>query len=226
MCHGFTGNKLEAHFIFVKTARALAVAGIAAFRFDFRGSGESGGEFGEMTVPGEILDARKALSFVARYPAVDPRRLGLLGLSLGGMVAANAASHEPCVRSLALWSATADPVSMMKRVKHWGGGAVRAGRLVDIGGLGLGPAFFRNPRAIDPVAALQKCRRPFPVLVLKGGADPVISLEENSLYVKGLRYSTHPVKQVLIPGAGHTFERLSHEGEAIRITTDWFRKTL
>jgi len=226
MCHGFTGNKIEAHFIFVKTARALASTGIAAYRFDFRGSGESGGSFGDMTIPGEIADARKALAHIARLPGINPGRIGILGLSLGGLVAANAAAREPCVRSLAMWCPTAAPVAMMKRVKYWGGNAVRSGRLMDIGGLGLGPAFFRLPAWVDPVAALQKCRRPFPVFILKGGADPVISLEENSLYVQGLRYSTHPVRQGIIPGAGHTFERLDHEREAIRLTVDWFKKTL
>ena len=226
MCHGFTGNKMEAHFMFVKTARALCASGIAAFRFDCRGSGESGGKFEHMTVPGEIADARGALSLVSRHRAIDSRRIGIMGLSLGGMVAANAAARESCVRSLALWCATADPHSMMKRIKSWGGGAIRIGRLMDIGGLGVGAVFFRNPGGFDPVKALQKCCRPFPVLVLKGEADPVITMEENSLYIRGLRTGTHPVKQVVIPGAGHTFERLAHEREAIRITTDWFKRTL
>ena len=226
MCHGFTGSKLEAHFIFVKTARALASAGIAAYRFDFSGSGESGGRFEDMTIPGEIEDARRALLFIAGNRRADSRRLGILGLSLGGMVAANAAAREPRVRSLCMWCPTAAPVGMMKRVRYWGGGAVKEGRLVDIGGLGLGPAFFRLPASVDPVAALRKCRRPFPILILKGEEDTTISLEENSLYVKGLHDSTHPVKQFIIPGAGHTFERIVHEKIAIRATVDWFRNTL
>ena len=39
--HGFTGDRVENHFIFVKMARMLAKAGFVAMRFDFRGSGES-----------------------------------------------------------------------------------------------------------------------------------------------------------------------------------------
>ena len=45
LCHGFTGQRIEAHFIFVKMSRALEQAGIASLRFDFRGSGESEGRF-------------------------------------------------------------------------------------------------------------------------------------------------------------------------------------
>ena len=36
MCHGFTGHRIEAHFLFVKAARALCAAGLAVLRFDFR----------------------------------------------------------------------------------------------------------------------------------------------------------------------------------------------
>ncbi|MEM0011325.1 MAG: alpha/beta hydrolase, partial [Candidatus Bathyarchaeia archaeon] len=36
MCHGFTGQRMEAHFLFVKTARRLAQNGITVLRFDFR----------------------------------------------------------------------------------------------------------------------------------------------------------------------------------------------
>ena len=62
ICHGFTGDKVENHFIFVKMARRLADAGFFAMRFDFRGSGESEGDFSDMTVPAEIDDARVALA--------------------------------------------------------------------------------------------------------------------------------------------------------------------
>jgi len=226
MCHGFTGSRLEAHFLFVKAARKFCADGLAALRFDFRGSGESGGRFEDMTIPGEIADALGAISLVARHPALDSRRIGLLGLSLGGLVAANAASRDRRVRSLALWCPSADPLAMMKRILSWGGNARRTGGILDIGGLGLGPAFSRNPRAVDPVSALRKCRRPFPILVLKGGADKTISMDENGLYMDGLRREIHPLRQVIIPGAGHTFERLDHERKAIHITADWFRETL
>ena len=37
MYHGFTGNHIESHLLFVKMSRALAKAGIGSMRFDFRG---------------------------------------------------------------------------------------------------------------------------------------------------------------------------------------------
>src|ERR1035441_774266 len=84
MFHGFTGNRFEPHQLFVKTARRLAKDGIAVLRFDFRGSGESEGDFKDITVPGEIEDGRESLNFLSAQPEVDPNRLGILGLSMGG----------------------------------------------------------------------------------------------------------------------------------------------
>ena len=37
-----------------------------------------------MTVTGELKDARAALRFLRNQPGVDPRRIGVLGLSMGG----------------------------------------------------------------------------------------------------------------------------------------------
>jgi len=61
--HGFTGNKMEPHFIFVKLSRALEKKGIASVRFDFAGSGESDGDFIDMTISGEISDAKCILDY-------------------------------------------------------------------------------------------------------------------------------------------------------------------
>src|SRR5579863_2729220 len=61
--HGFTGDRMESHWLFVKCSRALAQAGIASLRFDFYGSGESEGEFREVTLRGEISDARAAIEY-------------------------------------------------------------------------------------------------------------------------------------------------------------------
>ncbi len=53
MCHGFTGHKAETHRLFVHTARDFAAHGLAVLRFDFRGSGDSAGDFRDMTITRE-----------------------------------------------------------------------------------------------------------------------------------------------------------------------------
>ena len=83
--HGFTGTKVEPHRIFVKTARELAAIGFYVLRFDFRGSGDSEGDFSEMTIGGEVSDAIKSIDVLTAMQGVDPERIGILGLSMGGV---------------------------------------------------------------------------------------------------------------------------------------------
>jgi uncharacterized protein len=86
--HGFTGQRGEGHRLFVLFSRLLAQHGIASMRIDFRGSGESEGAFDEMTPTREVEDVVAAYAFLRDRPEVDGSRLGLMGLSMGGMVAA------------------------------------------------------------------------------------------------------------------------------------------
>ncbi|MGE5326428.1 MAG: alpha/beta hydrolase, partial [Deltaproteobacteria bacterium] len=111
--HGFTGDRMESHWMFVKCARALADAGIASLRFDFYGSGESDGTFREVTLLGEVSDARAAVSFFRRQKCIDAGRVGLCGLSMGGAVAATVAAWARA-RALVLWSALAHPKGLRR----------------------------------------------------------------------------------------------------------------
>ncbi len=91
---GFTGIRDEVPItgtdegMFSRTARTLAEHGIASLRFDFRGFGDSEGQQEDLTLTGEIADARAAIDYLATLPEVDLQRLALIGLSMGGLVAA------------------------------------------------------------------------------------------------------------------------------------------
>src|SRR5665648_1121067 len=61
--HGLGGQRMEPHFIFVKLSRLLANNKIISARFDFRGSGESEGDFQEMTVLQEVEDGMRTVSY-------------------------------------------------------------------------------------------------------------------------------------------------------------------
>ena len=61
--------------------------GYVAFRFDFRGCGQSEGERGRIICLEEVEDARNALSFLAGRPEVAPSRIALMGESFGAAVA-------------------------------------------------------------------------------------------------------------------------------------------
>ena len=115
LLHGFTGHKAESHFMFTRLARSLVKAGFVCLRFDFVGSGDSEGEFKDMTILSELKDARVAFQFLNDQPEVDPQKIGLLGLSMGGCIAALLAGENQLIRSLVLWSAVAHPVKQFQK---------------------------------------------------------------------------------------------------------------
>jgi hypothetical protein len=223
MVHGFTGQRIEAHRLFVRAARTLAAAGIAALRFDCRGSGESEGEFVDMTVSGEIADARAALGFLAARPEVDPERLGVLGLSLGGAVAACLAGSDPRVKALALWT----PVAYLMGLA--GPGVIPPGAeqqlatlgWVDLGGNRVGRAFVEELPSIRPLEAVQGyCG---PALLVYGTCDQALSPEHTQGYLQAL---PGPTEYVTIEGADHVFSSYPWETQAIEATVRWLTAAL
>ena len=80
-------------------AEAILKSGVAVLMFDYRGLGESEGEPRQHIDPwAQIEDYKNAISFVAKQPEVDARRIGIWGISYaGGHVIAVAAS-DPRVK--------------------------------------------------------------------------------------------------------------------------------
>ncbi len=97
--------------------RALSAVGIASLRFNFRGVGNSEGDFtnGEL----EAEDVGGALDALKRWPGIDGRRLAVAGYSFGAGVALRSAASLKAAKCLAL---VAPPNS-----------AVRAGHVRRIG---------------------------------------------------------------------------------------------
>jgi alpha/beta superfamily hydrolase len=91
--HPLYGGDMENNVV-VSLCGALADAGVAALRFNFRGVGGSGGSHGGGI--GERQDALAALDFLAGVAGVDGGGLGLAGYSFGALVALGAADERAC----------------------------------------------------------------------------------------------------------------------------------
>jgi hypothetical protein len=88
--------------VVIAACQSLSAALIAAFRFNFRGVGKSGGTFGGGSA--EQADVKAALDLVSSTSDIDPGRIGLVGYSFGGSVSLPVALKDERVRFLALVS--------------------------------------------------------------------------------------------------------------------------
>lgn len=217
--HGFTGDRMESHWIFVKCARALAQAGIAALRFDFYGSGESDGEFREVTLQSEIADAKAAVEFFRKQKGIDPARLGLCGLSLGGAIAATVAKWSQA-RALVLWSALAHPKELRRLAERATRPLPSGGR--EYGGHEVSMRFLEDAEKVNPVEALRGFRSP--TLIIHPEKDEHLPLHhpQDFFHASGAAIK----EKIIIPGADHTFTSIAWEREVISQTTGWFARHL
>ena len=83
--HGFGSNKTSSNTM--QPTKVLSELGYVVLRFDMRGCGDSEGEFGRVICLEQVEDTSSALTFLAKHPAVDPARIGVIGSSFGGAVA-------------------------------------------------------------------------------------------------------------------------------------------
>lgn len=82
------------HKIFAVIADHLTRHGFAVLRCDNRGVGESTGEFGTATTADFASDVHAKLRFLHGDQRMDPKRIGLIGHSEGGLKAIHAAARD------------------------------------------------------------------------------------------------------------------------------------
>lgn len=224
MCHGFTGQKVEPHRLFVKTAEALAAEGYLVLRFDFRGSGDSEGEFHEMTFEGEVSDAIKAVDYLLAAEPVDPERIGVIGLSMGGAVAACLTGRDARIKSTVLWAAVSDFI-LLGTPERWKDSPWHPEfDAWDAGGNLVGRTFVENVIKANPDEEIKRARGP--VLIVHGDQDPVVTLEHAHRYQAALKEAGVLHELTVVEGGDHTFNNYHWERQVIEATAAWFVKHL
>jgi pimeloyl-ACP methyl ester carboxylesterase len=93
---------LLGHKPFLVLADALTRAGVAVLRYDDRGVGASTGDFASATTDDFANDAEKAVAALAVQANVDPKRIGIMGHSEGGLIAPMVASRNEGVAFIVL----------------------------------------------------------------------------------------------------------------------------
>ena len=98
-------SEIMNHKPFLVIADYLTNNGIAVLRVDDRGTAASEGNHDETGLDGLVRDTNSALTYLKTRKEVDPSHLGLLGHSLGGLIAPIVASASKDVSFIVLLAA-------------------------------------------------------------------------------------------------------------------------
>ena len=214
-CRGIPAGPPDPSAIgYAALAEYLCASGLAVLIFNFRGTGESGGN---LDMLGWTRDLGAMLDYLCALDEVDKSRLSLLGFSGGAAVSVYVAAKDKRVSSVAagacpaefgLWTRE-EPQSIVDHFRDIG--AIRDNEFPPSPHQWLDG--FKIVKPIDYIAQIA----PRPLLLVHGDEDETVSLEDaHRLYAQ----AGEPKKLVIVEGAGH---RLRHDERAMAIVLDWLK---
>jgi dienelactone hydrolase len=118
LVHGSGPNDMDEsngpNRMFKDLAYGLASRGVAVLRYEKRShkyGGQIADDVAQMTVKDEVIDdARAAVAFLATVPEIDPRRIVVVGHSLGGYLAPRIATGAKDIAGIVLLAGNARPL--------------------------------------------------------------------------------------------------------------------
>lgn len=177
MFHGYTGHKNENGYLFKQITDCILPLGLASLRFDFMGSGDSDGEFSDMTFLTEIEDAKRIIEYA--YELNHGRPIILLGFSMGGAVASRVSLlYKDKIEKLILLS----PAGCMDKSAQttFSTHPVDENGNVDLGGYYLNQKFLHS---FDDLNLYQDIETFFaPVLLIHGEEDLAVPIAYGEKY--------------------------------------------
>jgi len=213
-------------------ALGLAARGIASVRYEKRNHAHPDQFTADRkyTVAEESVDdAVAAVQLAAAAPAIDARRVWVVGHSLGGFLAPRIAAHAPGgVAGIVILAGSTRPLEelVIEQVRYLEGAdspdmakaeafakivrdpGLADGQTVDMLGASIPGSYFLDLRRYDPVRTVAALR--VPVLVLQGERDYQVRRADYDGWVKGLAGHASARLQ-LYPALNHLFEAGSGE---------------
>lgn len=226
--HGFASSKHGSNRCYVTLSEALAKAGIASLRFDFRGSGDSEGKLSEITFEDLITDAAFVIENLEVIEDIDTQRIALFGASLGGAIAILAAARTGKIKTMALWAPVAsgelwyrdfltsnpeyrsvDPDKILSTYK----------------GITLNPDFRTQFAGMSAYKAIEELH-PLPILHMHGEKDKIISIAHQEAFKQACSPELSNVHFLKYPNAEHALGYSPSFPHVVQECTDWFQRYL
>lgn len=203
VCHGFSGSK-ESGGAAVAMADELSLLGFNTLLFDFTGSGESEGVWGEITLSRQVEDLGAAVDW-ARSRGY--RRIILNGRSFGGTTVLAYAAADRDICAVCTWAAVARPLELFsayigEEINLTGpaDGKIKLPGESD-SSVYLRRRFFQDLRRYDLPACAARVA-PRSLLLFHGTADQVVPISDVHLLFAA---AGEPKELAIIEGADHQF---------------------
>lgn len=222
LCHGFLSSKTSSTNNAL--TRMLVGRGIATFRFDFFGQGESEGPFDQLTVSLAVEQAHRAVDLMRER---GYRHIGLMGSSFGGLVSILTASQRTDLACLALKCPVVDFAEELRL--EFGDDGMAQWKATDmIPNIMEGPdriplhyAFYEDALrqiAYDPARSITA-----PTIIVQGEKDEHVPLHQSRRLYEALRVKKH---LELLPGADHQFTKGPDFIRMTQVIADWLVRHL
>ena len=234
---------------FKDLAWGLASQGVAVLRYVKRTKQygiKSSDDPAALTVDDETVnDARAAVAFAARQPAIDPKRIFVLGHSLGGYLAPRIAQNDPQVAGLVLMAGSCRPLEQIaiEQVRYLVGISglpadqaqeriaqaeqdakviespdLKPGGMVRFAGVQIPASYFLDLRGYHPAEVAASLK--IPILVLRGSRDYQVTSEDFDAWKSTLGGHANATFK-LYPGLTHLFMPSSTPGDGLGTPQDY-----
>jgi alpha-beta hydrolase superfamily lysophospholipase len=200
--HGLLSNSYSPKQIAL--ARECNAHGIAYFRFDHRGCGQSDGEFNEITsLNGRRNDLISAVNTIQMRDDIG-KRIGLFGSSMGGTVCISVSD----VLDIDAWVTYASPVRSSSVTT-----ALKKSDDVEK----IRPLLDQKYLTWDISDQLKHLHH---IFILHGDSDSIVPpTNAHEIYTK----SSSPKKLIIQKGGDHRMSKKKHQKDFLREAVNWFK---
>jgi len=216
VCHGIPAKQpVPGDSGYPLLAEKICRQGFAVLMFNFRGTGDSGGNF---DILGWTRDLAVVIDYLIALPEIDRSRLSLLGFSGGAAVAVYQAAQDrrmsaivtcACPAEFTFFTEVNDPQSIVDHFHD-------IGVMRDRDFPHSVPEWLNGFRLISPIKYIAEIA-PRPILLVHGSQDETVEVS----HAYGLYHQAKEPKQmVIVDGAGHN---LRQNDSAMALVIDWLK---
>ncbi|WP_213318279.1 alpha/beta hydrolase family protein [Chlamydiifrater volucris] len=239
--HGFRGSKIGHGSSYIRVATSLSKRGIAVFRVDLAGCGDSEGLPEAVPLTEYMSNCEDIVGRIAEHPDIDINRIGLAGFSYGCHLALTIAKKYDQklinVKAISIWAPIADGTLLFKelldkvRVDSPGQENNNIGELVSLckefGFLSFPLVLMEGDInilcSIHDYILINHLRPSTKILHLQGEKDLIISDQQRKIFLYG---SPKNVSFIRFPETGHGFGGSPHEKAITETIASHFEEAL